>query len=205
MFSVTFAIAAVLLALTMHAQEANPVRPSKPMRLTAEDYVEIHQLIERYAFALDTCSNSGYDYADLYVEDGEFRVAADWGSKAPPRFTAKGRDALAAAAGGGKNGCGDPTKSRNYGISHITVNHVITPAPGGATGMSYSLAIGVEHDPRKIERQGGYEDVYVKTPNGWRIKSRTHVVPNVVRPVQSSTENSAPTASPAPPSPQPPH
>ena len=29
--------------------------------------------------------------------------------------------------------------------------------------------------PGTIERHGGYEDVYVKTPNGWRIKSRTHV------------------------------
>ena len=29
--------------------------------------------------------------------------------------------------------------------------------------------------PGSIERHGGYEDVYVKTAKGWRIKSRTHV------------------------------
>jgi hypothetical protein len=29
--------------------------------------------------------------------------------------------------------------------------------------------------PGSIERHGGYEDVYVKTAEGWRIKSRTHV------------------------------
>jgi hypothetical protein len=185
MLSIALGVIAVLtFAFSAQAQQPSTTRPAKPMRLTAADYVEIHQLIERYAFALDTCSNSGYDYADLYTEDGEFHVSQEWGGKIPPRFTAKGRDALAAAAGGGKNGCGDPTKSRNYGISHITVNHVITLAAGGATGMSYSLAIGVGHDPTKIERQGGYEDVYVKTPKGWRIKSRTHVVPNIAQSVQ---------------------
>lgn len=30
-------------------------------------------------------------------------------------------------------------------------------------------------DPDSVERDGGYEDVYVKTSAGWRIKSRTHV------------------------------
>lgn len=29
--------------------------------------------------------------------------------------------------------------------------------------------------PGSIERHGGYEDVYVKTKEGWRIQSRTHV------------------------------
>jgi hypothetical protein len=64
------------------------------------------------------------------------------------------------------------------------VNHVITPAPGGAVGKSYLLAIGVGGDPTTIERQGGYEDVYVKTANGWRFKSRVHVFPNLRESVQ---------------------
>ena len=64
------------------------------------------------------------------------------------------------------------------------MNHVITPAPGGAIGRSYLLAIGVGGDPTTIERQGGYEDVYVKTPNGWRFQSRVHVFPNLRESVQ---------------------
>ncbi len=28
----------------------------------------------------------------------------------------------------------------------------------------------------KVEAQGRYEDVYVKTPLGWRFKSRVHVL-----------------------------
>jgi hypothetical protein len=34
--------------------------------------------------------------------------------------------------------------------------------------------LGVQ-GPASITRDGGYEDVYVKTAAGWRIKFRTHV------------------------------
>ena len=61
---------------------------------------------------------------------------------------------------------------------------MITPTADGASGKSYLLAIGVGGDPTKIERQGGYEDVYVKTPAGWRFKSRVHVFPNLRESVQ---------------------
>ena len=44
----------------------------KPMELTALDYIKIQQLIAKYARAIDTCSNNGYDYADLYTADGAF-------------------------------------------------------------------------------------------------------------------------------------
>jgi hypothetical protein len=68
---------------------------------------------------------------------------------------------------------------------------VITATTEGVTGKSYLLAIGVGGDPTKIERQGGYEDVYVKTPNGWRFKSRVHVFPNIRESVQFGSGNAA--------------
>jgi hypothetical protein len=71
-----------------------------------------------------------------------------------------------------------------YGISHIIVNHVITPTADGASGKSYLLAIGVGGKPTQIELQGGYEDVYVKTSDGWRFRSRIHVFPNIAQSVQ---------------------
>ena len=45
--------------------------------LTAEDRLEIQELLHRYMFVLDSCPdhNSGYDYADLYTEDGQFTCA----------------------------------------------------------------------------------------------------------------------------------
>jgi hypothetical protein len=51
---------------------------------------------------------------------------------------------------------------------------VITPAPEGARGEVDLIAVGVDGDPHKVESQGHYEDVYVRTPRGWRFQSRTH-------------------------------
>ena len=179
------AIVAATGAAIVCAQPADKPLLSPDPRLTALDYMEIQQLSARYAFAIDHCSNGGYDYADLYVTDGEFAVADDWGATPEQRrFRATGRDALAVAAGGGPDGCRDPTTLMGYGISHIIVNHVITPTADGATGKSYLLAIGVGGEPTQIELQGGYEDVYVKTAEGWRFRSRIHVFPNIAQSVQ---------------------
>jgi SnoaL-like domain len=154
------------------------------MTLTAQDYAEIQQLSSRYAWAIDTCTNAGNDFADLFTDDGEFGLSEQFGVPAS-RAKTKGREALASAGGGdGKGACKDPKTTIGYGISHVIVNHVITATPGGATGRAYLLAIGVGGDPTKIERQGGYEDVYVKTPAGWRFKSRVHVFPNMSESVQ---------------------
>jgi hypothetical protein len=89
-----------------------------------------------------------------------------------------------AAGGDGQGGCVDPRTQMGYGISHLIVNLVITPTADGAIGRSYLLAIGVGGDPTRIERQGGYEDVYVRTAAGWRFKSRVHVFPNLSESVQ---------------------
>ena len=153
-----------LILLTVRAQQ-------KPA-LTAMDYVEIQQLANRYAQAIDSCSNNGYDYADLYTPDGEFvDNITEEGFAKHGLVRAKGREQLAAAAGGGSLGC------KNVGWkdwTHMTVNHVIEPSATGATGKVWSVVIG-EKGPRDIQRFGGYEDVYVKTVAGWRIAKRTHV------------------------------
>jgi hypothetical protein len=139
------------------------------MQLTALDYIEIQQLVAKYARAIDTCSNNGYDYADLYTADGIFQPDVA-GRTIPP---IQGREALARVSGGGSNNC------RNVGwieqgIRHIYTNHIITPSPEGATGTVDMLMIGLDGDPYKIAHDGYYDDVYVKTPQGWRFKQRTH-------------------------------
>jgi hypothetical protein len=42
------------------------------MALTAMDCIEIQQLVAKYSRLIDSCSNSGYDYADLFTTDGIF-------------------------------------------------------------------------------------------------------------------------------------
>jgi hypothetical protein len=178
-FRAAIAVSTVLAAsLTLAAQTRGGVPP-----LTTQDYIDIQQLVARYTFLVDTCSNAGYDFADLFIADGEFSVSQQWGVAGARKI--KGREALADAGGGdGKGGCKDPKTTLGYGISHISVNHVIPPASGGATGRSYLLAIGVGGAPTTIERQGGYDDVYVKTPAGGRFQSRIHVIPNLRESVQ---------------------
>src|SRR6185295_7708225 len=80
---------------------------------------------------------------------------------------------LAEAARGGQPDCKDVPWA---GIKHMLVNHVIEPAAGGATGKVYLIAIGLDGEPGKVEAQGHYEDVYVRTAQGWRFKSRLHVL-----------------------------
>ena len=53
-------------------------------------------------------------------------------------------------------------------------DHVITSTATGATGRVYLIMLNVD-GPNTISRDGGYEDVYVRTAKGWRIKQRTHV------------------------------
>jgi hypothetical protein len=177
------AMAIAIGLITSVATRAQPARAAKPIPLTPGDYVDIQQLSARYAFAIDTCTNGGNDFADLFTEDGEFSVSQQPGV-AGNRKT-QGRSALVKAAGGdGQGGCVDPRTQMGYGISHLIVNLVITPTADGAIGRSYLLAIGVGGDPTRIERQGGYEDVYVRTAAGWRFKSRVHVFPNLSESVQ---------------------
>jgi len=160
------------------AHELVPKAPPDAMKLTATDYAEIGQLVVRYAWTLDHCVNGGQDYADLYVEDGQFAVAEDWGttSNEERTFVSIGRAALARAAGAGDDGqCVDPRGTLGYGLTHIVANHMIVPMKDGAVGKHRLITVGVCGYPHAMELQGGYEDVYVKTRDGWRFQSRIHV------------------------------
>ncbi len=173
------AMALLLVAQRQTARSANEV-----MRLTAQDYIDIQQLNARYAYAIDKCTNNGYDYADLYTPDGVFSIADENGKPGKARFA--GRDRLAEADGGGKNGCVDPkTVPDRYSMGHTVANLVITPAPGGATGVSYLLVVGFGDPTAKDKKPvtayawGQYHDFYVKTAKGWRFESRIHAWPGM--------------------------
>jgi hypothetical protein len=141
--------------------------------LTAQDYAEITQLINRYAYGIDTCGGNGFDYANVFTPDGVFIDRnSDAGYAAGGRVLARGRQALAELVGGGARGCKSKLVWTDW--SHLMLNHEITPAREGARGRIYLVQLGMR-GPGTIERHGGYEDIYVKTSEGWRIGSRTHV------------------------------
>jgi hypothetical protein len=159
----------IVIVLSVVASRAATKSPT----LTAQDYIEIEQLVARYGHEIDMCVNNGYAYADLYTPDGVFiDLWTDAGVK-QGGIKSVGRDQLADAAGGGKNNC---RGGRRFELSHAIVNLVITPSPEGATGKSYLLEVWGDPNEKNINRRAGsYEDIYVKTPNGWRFKQRAHV------------------------------
>jgi hypothetical protein len=93
-FGRAIALIAVLLALpaSLLAQTAT---------LTPQDYIAIQQLVSKYAYAIDECTNRGFDYADLYVPDGTFSTSRN--GKILNTFA--GRERLAEAARGGMPDC----------------------------------------------------------------------------------------------------
>lgn len=160
----TVALVAGQFTLPVSAQE---------MTLTAEDKFDILQLINRYAYGIDTCGNNGYDYANVFTQDGVFiDNNSDAGFAAGGRVLAQGRDALAELVGGGSRGCETALPWTDW--SHLMLNPVITPSAEGATGRIYLVQLGMR-GPGSVDRHGGYEDSYVKTAEGWRIKQRMHV------------------------------
>jgi len=159
----------ILLALFLVLTASACAQKTATEALTALDYFQIQQLAAKYARAIDTCSNNGYDYADLFTTDGYFAPTLD--GKVSLKF--QGREQLAEVSGGGAKGCKD-VPWINEGVHHIYTNHIITPTPEGATGIIDMLMIGVGGDPNKIEYDGYYEDVYARTPQGWRFQSRIH-------------------------------
>jgi len=164
-----FLVVIALCAVVSRAACAQNRAASSPRELTALDYIEIQQLVAKYARAIDTCSNNGYDYADLFTPDGAFIPSFD----GKPGTPIQGRERLAEVSGGGSRGC----KNVGWivqGVRHLYVNHIITPTAEGATGTVDMLMIGLGGDPNKIEYDGYYEDTYVKTARGWRFKQRLH-------------------------------
>jgi hypothetical protein len=190
-------LAVSLAGPTLAGQTTAPAQP-----LTALDYFEIQQLVAKYARAIDTCSNNGYDYADLFTPDGYF--APEQNGKIGNK--AQGRERLAEVSGGGSRGCKNVGWIRQ-GVKHLYVNHIITPTATGAVGTVDMLMIGLGGDPNRIRHEGYYEDTYVKTPNGWRFASRIHHVPEGGTTGQSQSgrpgqPGPAPDAAPAVPAPQ---
>jgi hypothetical protein len=208
--AVAFAIGMLMPIVRGQEPHKSGAGSPKPMPLTAMDYVEIRQLVSRYAFAVDTGNNNGYDYADLFSADGEFM-----------RPYARGREQLAALARGGRLGPANTV--------HYIMNHVIEPTPDGAIGKEYLIELNwdlnaagqngrgqdgqggrgqnargqgapaqagrgqgggqgnggqggfsqwdlIGRKAGELARTGGhYEDIYVKTPVGWRFKKRDFI------------------------------
>jgi hypothetical protein len=156
--SLTFALTVGLVLVGVAQAQKGGKAAAKPTTLTPQDYLEIRQLVARYAYAVDTGADNGGVYASLFASDGAF---LDRAGRATTGF-----ENLAALARRNTRG--------QQSAFHFIMNHVIEPSAGGATGKEYlvQLRMGEGERPNDIFGGGHYEDIYVKTPDGWRFKQR---------------------------------
>jgi hypothetical protein len=149
----------------------------EPAALTAMDYIEIEQLVNKLNFALDYCGNGGRDFADLFADGGRFVI--DRGDGMP--IVRDTRDGLIALAGGPS--CESRRTPPSSYVLHLAEGLVIEPTPEGARGTSYAIypaSKGRYLDDETVGQLGIYHDEYVRTPDGWRFRSRRHEVNPVV-------------------------
>ena len=154
----------VLIAIGLWMASAAP--HAQQRALTPSDYIEIQQLVSKYGYALDSGApeGTGNEYAGLFTADGTFV-----GPGIPDNTV--GRDKLGALA---KIPPGSKTRRGPTYVSHYLMNHLIEPSPEGATGKVYLLVVNLGQNgaPHKLSMGGHYEDVYARTPEGWRFKRR---------------------------------
>ncbi len=123
--------------------------------LTAQDYAEIQQLYWRY--------NHGGDFRDselwlsAFTDDAVFSVG---------ERTLRGREELVAMRAERDAGQGD------RGRRHWNNGWRIVPTPDGAEARVYWIVVDVGTGTPFTDRSGYYDDKYVKTADGWRIKER---------------------------------
>lgn len=120
--------------------------------LATQDYIEIEQLYATYNHAID--SGDGEGWAATFTPDGSFNT----------RFT--GKDALVGFVKNWRE------KMNGANRRHWNSNLRITPSAEGANGTVMLMLLDVGTKPASIAMTGLYTDVLVKTPNGWRFKSR---------------------------------
>ena len=141
-------------------------------RLSAMDYIEIQQLVNRLNFALDYCGNGGRDFAALFTDNGEY-VVDDGGQLR----TFRGQEQLAQLAGGPD--CAVTRTAPRMYLSHLAESLVIEPSGKGARGTSYAIYPGRKgkYFQEGVAGQVGlYHDEFVRTARGWRLKLRRHEV-----------------------------
>ncbi len=137
---------------------AEAPRGAAPMALTGADYAEIERLYGLY--------NQGSDFRDAEMWLSAFSEDAVFGPSGGPKT--RGQAALRAGRAERYQG-----RTGDNGRRHLNSSFVITATEGGAEGRAYWVVNDVTGSAPTPVSSGYYEDVFVKTPDGWKIESRT--------------------------------
>ena len=175
LFATLAVLGAALTTLWLPVRHGALAQGTAP--LTAMDYIEIQQLVNRLNFALDYCTGGGQKFADLFVDGGKFII--DNGEGTPRQMDT--REQLIALAGGPD--CESRKSPPSSYILHLAESLVIEASAEGARGKSYAIypsKMGKYFRDDVAGQLGVYHDEYVKTPDGWRFRSRRHETSPVV-------------------------
>jgi hypothetical protein len=186
----TALVLSVTVFATLEGQQRAPSSTTASASLTALDYYEIQQVYARFNHALDSAEDNGNAFASVFTPDGVFVTAGG--------AHHQGHDQLAAFARE------DPDKRKGpTNVGHYVTNVAIDATPSGARGHGYLLeATQLPPNPtagargrgpgRAITEGGSFWDDLIRTPQGWRIKTRTMVRPN--GPMPAAVPESRPSA-----------
>jgi hypothetical protein len=170
---------ACILAMGLWMPDVSGRQGSATTTLSDQDRVELQQLAGRYARALGTCSAD--EYADLFAMPDGYFASGTSGKVVGHKMLADlvlGQTHCIndTAIGGG------PRNTNATANSNATATRG-TGAPGtnGRGGGGNGPVLTIETSEAGVTGRstlrdhGHYEDVYIKTAQGWRFKSRTHL------------------------------
>jgi hypothetical protein len=157
-------IAAVGWDIYARQTNATPILP-------AQDYADIMQLYARQTRGMDFGPADGSLWAGVFTPDGEFSSpsAKKWAAaQGLGRDVIVGRKELQAFA------ANNLQRSGGTGGHHWNGNVLVEPSAGGARASVYLLMVSTRDRSQAPETTvaGLYEDLLVKTADGWRIKRR---------------------------------
>ena len=136
------------LVVAISVSDASHAQQEGSKSLTGQDYLEIQQLYAQYNWALDSHADNGMAYAKMYTPDGEFVYDDD--------IKIVGHEEFAKFA---------VQSTQGDAPRHYATNVIAVPSPEGARGGAYLFSVSGGLG-------GTYDDILVKTTEGWRFKRR---------------------------------
>ena len=124
--------------------------------LSGTDYEEIRELYARY--------NQGSDFRDAELFLSAFAEDAI--------MTREGRDIVGMAGLRADRERRYQGETGDVGRRHVNGSFIIQPTKEGASSQAYYILLDVTTRPPTMIGSGYYEDTFVRTPLGWRIKHR---------------------------------
>lgn len=159
--TIALLLAAVLIPCAVRAQTS---------AISAADRTGIEQLLTQYNQALQSCSSK--QYADLFTSDATFTSDDFRGARHRQLYgksaTLTGHDKLVELV---------ETEEFCLNAEQRATRATARPRTMSFANLSLEPAEDGVHGVLPLGGGGRYEDVYVKTAEGWKFKSRTVVMP----------------------------